>query len=114
MPRRKTVIDRYERSEEGHLFLDVWVPSAAHLYNDFDRTVPYLKKDLDQEFVDYLTDSVREIRNHDFVVRLSMPQMPDEQVKDESARALRPFTLTLTSLRRAPSGQCSDARCSCF
>ena len=98
MPRRKTVIDRYERSEEGHLFLDVWVPSAAHLYNDFDRTVPYLKKDLDQEFVDYLTDSVREIRNHDFVVRLSMPQMPDEQVKERIRKSIKTFYAYLNEL----------------
>ena len=98
MLRRKTIIDRYERSEQGRLFLDVWVPSPAHLYNDFDRTVPYLKKDLNQEFVDYLTDSVREIRNYDFVVRLSMPQMPDDQVKERIQRSIRTFYAYLNEL----------------
>lgn len=98
MPRRKTIIDRYQRSEEGCLFLDVWVPGAGHLYNDFDRTVPYLKKDLDQEFVDYLTDSAREIRNYDFIVRLSMPQMPDEQVKKRIRKSIKTFYAYLNEL----------------
>ena len=78
--------------------MDVWVPRDGHLYNNFDRTVPYLKKDLDQEFVDYLTDSVREIRNYDFVVRLSMPEEPSEQIKKRIRKSIKTFYAYLNEL----------------
>lgn len=39
-----------------------------------------MRKDLDQSFVDHLTDCAREIRDHDFVVRISLSQIPDEMV----------------------------------
>ena len=71
--------------------LDVSVQSAEHLYNDFDRTAPYLKKDLDQSFVDHLTDSVREIRDHDFVMRISLSQMPDEKVMERVRKSIKTF-----------------------
>ena len=78
--------------------LDVSVQSVEHLYNDFDRTAPYLKKDLDQAFVDHLTDSVREIRHHDFVVRISLSQMPDEMVMERVRKSIRTFHTYLRDL----------------
>lgn len=96
--RRKTIIDRYERSEQGKLFFDVWVPGPGHLYSNFDRTVPYLKKDLEQEFVDHLTDSAREVRNHSFIIRLSMPQMPEEHVQERIRRSIKTYYAYLSEL----------------
>jgi hypothetical protein len=95
---KRTIVDRYERTEDGHIVLDVSVQSVEHLYNDFDRTAPYLKKDLDQAFVDHLTDSVREIRDHDFVVRISLSQMPDEMVMERVRKSIRTFHTYLRDL----------------
>jgi len=95
---KRTIVDRYERTENGRIVLDVSVQSVEHLYNDFDRTAPYLKKDLDQAFVDHLTDSVREIRHHDFVVRISLSQMPDEMVMERVRKSIRTFHTYLRDL----------------
>jgi hypothetical protein len=95
---KRTIVDRYERTEDGQIVLDVSVQSVEHLYNDFDRTAPYLKKDLDQAFVDHLTDSVREIRDHDFVVRISLSQMPDEMVMERVRKSIRTFHTYLRDL----------------
>ena len=95
---KRTIVDRYERTEDGQIVLDVSVQSVEHLYNDFDRTAPYLKKDLDQSFVDHLTESVREIRAHDFVVRISLSQMPDEKVMERVRKSIRTFHTYLRDL----------------
>jgi len=96
--KRKAIVDRYERSERGQLILDVWVPGIEYLYNNFDRTAPYLKKDLDQEFVDYLTDSASEIRNYDFLIRISLPHMPQDEIKDRVRKSIRTFYAYLNEL----------------
>ena len=95
---KRAIVDRYERTENGQIVLDVSVQSVEHLYNNFDRTSPYLKKDLDQAFVDHLTDSVREIRDHDFVVRISLLQMPDETVMERVRKSIKTYHTYLREL----------------
>ncbi len=88
---KKTIINRYELTEKGEVIIDASVRSVEDLYNFFDRTAPYLKKDLDQEFVDYITDCVREIGRRDFVIRISLSSMPDEKVMDRVRRSIRTY-----------------------
>ena len=58
---KKPIISRYELTEKNEVIIDASVRSVEDLYNNFDRTADYMKKDLDQEFVDYVTECVREI-----------------------------------------------------
>jgi hypothetical protein len=95
---KRDVVDRYERTENGQIVLDASVKSVEHLYNNFDRTAPYSKKDLDQDFVDYLTDSVREIRNHDFIIRISLSKMPDEAVMERVRKSIKTYYTYLREL----------------
>jgi len=88
---KKAIIDRYELTEKNEVIIDASVRSVQDLYNCFDRTAPYLKKDLDQEFVDYITDCVREIGKRDFVIRISFSSMPDETVMDRVRRSVRTY-----------------------
>lgn len=101
---KRAIVDRYERTETGQVVLDVSVHSVEHLYSNFDRTAPYLKKDLDQSFVDHLTDSVREIGNHDFVIRISLSVMPDEMVMDRVRRSIETFHTYLRGLELRAMG----------
>jgi hypothetical protein len=75
---KKTILGRYELTEKNEVVIDVSIRGVEDLYNNFDRTAPYMKKDLDQEFVDYIIDSVREIGENDFVIRITLSNMPDE------------------------------------
>ena len=95
---KRAVEDRYEHTEDGQIVLDVSVQSVEQLYNDFDRMAPYMKKDLDQSFVDHLTDCVREIRDHNFVVQISLSQMPDEMVMERVRNSIRTFHTYLREL----------------
>jgi hypothetical protein len=70
------------------------------LYNNFDRIADYMKKDLDQEFVDYVTDCVREIGKRAFVIRISLSIMPDKVVMDRVRRSVRTYFLYLQETER--------------
>jgi hypothetical protein len=97
---KKSILSRYERTEQGEVVIDASVRTVEDLYNNFDRTAPYLKKDLDQEFVDYVTDCVREIGSHPFVIRISLSTMPDEPVMDRVRRSIRTYFLYLQETDR--------------
>jgi hypothetical protein len=56
---KKSIISRYERTEKNEVIIDASVRTVEDLYNNFDRTAPYLKKDLDQDFVDYIIEMSR-------------------------------------------------------
>jgi hypothetical protein len=70
------------------------------LYNNFDRTAHYSKKDLDQEFVDYVTDCVREIGKRAFVIRISFSTIPDKTIMDRVRRSVRTYFLYLQETER--------------
>jgi hypothetical protein len=88
---KKSIISRYERTENNEVVIDASIRTVEDLYNNFDRTAPYLKKDLEQEFVDYVIECMREIGRNDFVIRISLSNMPDEVVMERVRRSIRTF-----------------------
>lgn len=97
---KKSIIARYERTERGEVIIDASVRTVEDLYNNFDRTAPYLRKDLDQEFVDYVTDCVREIGREPFTIQISLSAMPGEDVMDRVRRSIRTYFLYLQETDR--------------
>lgn len=97
---KKSIISRYERTENNEVIVDASVRSVEDLYNNFDRTAPYLKKDLDQEFVEYVIDCMHEIGRTDFVIRISLSNMPDKMVMDRVRRSIKTFFQYLQDTER--------------
>jgi hypothetical protein len=97
---KKPIISRYELTEKNEIIIDASVRSVEDLYNNFDRTADYMKKDLDQEFVDYVTDCVREIGKRAFVIRISLSTLPDKTVMDRVHRSIRTYFLYLQETER--------------
>lgn len=64
-------LDRYSRNEEGILCIDVATEKVEDLYSHFDRFSPHLRRDLDQDLVDYLSDCAEEIHPKPFVIRFT-------------------------------------------
>jgi len=71
------ILDRYNRQVDGAIIIDVAVRSINDLYNCFDRKTSYSKRDLDEDFVDYLIDSLKEIRQQPFVIRIAIENPVD-------------------------------------
>jgi hypothetical protein len=87
----KRLLERYTRLEDGRVSIDVSVERVEDLYNDFERSVPFMKKDLNDEFADYLAESGREIGKTSFVVRLNLDRFPDESLMERVRRSIRSY-----------------------
>ncbi|MEI8102458.1 MAG: hypothetical protein WCG61_02905 [Chlorobium sp.] len=74
----KKIVDRYDQTVDGLVIVDVAARRVEDLYEDFDKTAPYHKKDLDEDLVNYLTECVREIGRVDFVIRFMFESFPSE------------------------------------
>ncbi len=97
---RKRLLERYAEAEDGRIALDVAVPGVEDIYNDFERTLPFPKKDLNDEFAEYLVHSAREIGKHDFVIRIDFDRLPDEVLMDRIRRSTRNFFVYLADRER--------------
>jgi len=76
---KQDIFSRYDAHSSRRLALDVSVGRVEELFEDFDSAASYVKKDLDQDFVDYLIESVREIGSYDFVIRINLPNHVQER-----------------------------------
>jgi hypothetical protein len=97
---RKRLLERFTAAEDGRIAIDVTVSGVEDLYKNFERALPFPKKDLNDEFADYLVDSAREIGRHDFVIRLDFDHLPDDTLMDRIKRSTHNFFIYLADRER--------------
>jgi len=97
----KDILARYARSDEGKVIIDVYTDRPEDLYNDFDKRAPYMKKDLEPEFVDYLIGCAREIGSHPFMIRVNLPAQPSEEAASRIKTSIPSY---FTYLRQVEEG----------
>lgn len=95
---KKTILGRYEVNDQSKVVIDVSVRAVEDLYNNFDRNAPYTKKELDQEFVDYIIDSVGEIGENEFIIRITLSNMPDEKIMNRVQSSIQTYFRYLKDL----------------
>ena len=66
--------NRYEFTKDGKAIIDISVESMNDLFNSFDKKASFVKRELDQDFVDYIIDSVKELGTREFLIRVSIDQ----------------------------------------
>lgn len=66
---KKEIVERYAHGKHGEIIIDIYAGRVEDLYNDFDKYAPYVKKELDEDLVDYIIDSVKEIGDAPFTLR---------------------------------------------
>ncbi len=96
MPKR--IVDRYEHTVDGLLIVDVAARRVEDLYENFDKTAPYHKKDLDEDLAYYLTECVREIGKVDFVIRFMFECYPSEEYMLRVRTSVHKFFIYLREL----------------
>ena len=92
-PLKKSIVERYEESADGRVIIDVAARRVEDLYEDFDKTAPYHKKDLEEELVSYLTECVREIGRAEFVIRFMFERFPSEELMQRVRTSVHKFFL---------------------
>jgi len=95
---RKRILERYARTDDGKVVIDIAAQRIADLYHDFDKHAPYLKKELDEELADYIIDSVREIGREEFLIQVSLASPVDEPAVSRVQKSLHNYFLYLKEL----------------
>ena len=70
------------------------------MFEDFDSAASYVKKDLDQDFVEYLIECVREIGGYDFVIRINLPVIVQEKHRKRVRKSIKSYFRYLELLER--------------
>jgi hypothetical protein len=97
---KEDIFSRYESHSSKRLAIDVSVGKIEELFEDFDSAASYVKKDLDQDFVEYLIDSVREIGGYDFVIRINLPMNVQERHRKRLRKSIKSYFRYLELLER--------------
>jgi hypothetical protein len=103
--KRNTILDRYEHTSDGKIIIDVRVFAIEHLYDNFDNTASYLKKDLDGDFADYLLDCINEIDSQPFIIRISLEQPSGQDKKRRLRKSIRNYFSYLRDVERGAMRQ---------
>ena len=95
---KKQILDRYSRTPDNKLIIDIAARKVEDLYNDFDKHAPYRKKELDQDLVEYLIDSVSEIGKEDFVIQFRLATKTDTSLISRVEKSIHNYFLYLKEL----------------
>lgn len=95
---KKNIVERYERSENGEVIINISAHKIEDLYNDFDKKSHFLKKDLNQDLVEYLIDSVSEIESETFLIEFFLEQKSNDEAISRVRNSVKNFFLYMKEL----------------
>ena len=102
---KRRILSRYACTDAGEVIIDVAASRIQDLYEDFDKTAPFLKKDLDQDLADYLADCAREIGRTPFAIRITLGALPDDATVERVRSSIHNYFLYLQELERRKVGK---------
>ncbi len=88
---RQSITDRYDKDAEGRLIIDVTAANITELYDRFDSTANYNKKDLDIKFAEYLIQSVHEIKQRPFLIRINLERSETQENMERVRGSVRHY-----------------------
>ena len=81
--------DRYEFTEDDKAIIDISLEALSDLFNSFDNKTSFYKRELDQDFEDYLVSSVKELEGHPFIIRINIENNYDKVSEEPSRNAIK-------------------------
>lgn len=97
---KQTLLNRYERTSDGSVVIDVAAPRVEVLYSDFDKSAPFIRRDLDQDLVEYLIECAREMKRESFILRFTLGQSPDDGKQSRIRQSVNAYFLYLAECER--------------
>ncbi len=95
---KQPIVDRYVRTDDGRIIIDITAVRVEDLYSDFDKRAHYLKKDLDPDLVEFIVNSAREIGDREFVIRFSLATEIGETLMSRVRMSVRNFFLYMKEI----------------
>lgn len=97
---KKDILSRYERDANGNILIDITADRIEDLFNHFDRSAPYVLRDLDQDLVNYIIDSAKELDKEPFTIRFTLNSLPDETELSNIRRSINGFFISLVEAEK--------------
>lgn len=97
---RRDVFNRYERDPNGSILIDVAAEKVEDLYSNFDKSAPYIRRDLDPDLVDYLINCARELGNEPFTISFTLAHRPDSARVSRIRQSVNNFFLYLVAVEQ--------------
>jgi hypothetical protein len=91
---------RYEFTSDGQAIIDISVEAISDLFNSFDKKAAFTRRELDQDFVEYLIECVKEIGSFDFYIRISIEQEFNLIQENNLRKAIKNYFAYLYELER--------------
>lgn len=89
------MLDRYAKTSDGRIVIDIAATRIELLYNDFDKNAPFIRRDLNQDLVDYLVSGARELKREPFILQFTLDEAPDDEKQSRIKRSIQEYFLYL-------------------
>ena len=77
----KAILERYSLTPDGCYIIEIAAGNISDLYNRFDRHAPYVRKELDEDLAEYLSESASELGKEPFIISFNLVEPPDEEMR---------------------------------
>jgi len=88
---KKEILERYEHTPSGEVIIDISARRVEDLYSNFDKKSHFLKKDLNQDLVEYMIDSAMEIEQEKFIIRFNLETDAESEVTSRVSNSVNKF-----------------------
>lgn len=95
---KKDILNRYACTEDGKFIIDITAEKIEYLYNDFDKHAPYVRKELDQDLVDYIIECAKEIGEEKILIQFRLNEQVDLELIDRIKTSIKNYFLYLKEL----------------
>lgn len=95
---KRGIVGRYEQDDAGNSIIDVAASRVEDLYNNFDKSAPFVRRDLDGDLADYLAGCARELGRNPFSIRFTLGTFPDRRKLSRIRRSFKSYFLYLAEL----------------
>lgn len=102
---KQEVLNRYERDQDGRMLIDISTESVENLYVHWDRTAPYIRRDLARDLTDYLIDCAEELEGHPFSIRFIFNRAVDQDSLMRVTKSINMFFHYLAEKERQAIGR---------
>ena len=97
---KKKILERYDISDNGEVIVKVSAVKIEDLYNEFDKKSSFSKKDLDQELVEYIIESVNEIGKESFYIKFYIEEKVDKGLQEKVRNSIKHYFSYLQDLEK--------------
>lgn len=96
---KKEITERYDYTPNNEIIIDISAQKIEDLYNDFDKRSHFLKKDLNEDLVDYIAQSVSEIGNEKFILQFSLETYARQEDLSRVKNSIQNFFIYMQKLQ---------------